>query len=91
MRIKKKSIKACSDLATDAEVKKNQAVCYIKSAMGALALVDDKCCKESIANLSVVLVDLQDPCCEGENCCTEDEAEVFDNGEPDTVVEAPME
>lgn len=91
MRIKKKAVNACSGVETDANVKKNQAVCYIKSAMEALALVDEECCKESIANLSVVLVDLQDPCCQGENCCPEGEVEVFDNGETNTVIEAPVE
>ena len=89
MRIKK-TVKAYDDITSDASVKKDEAVCYIKNAMEALALSDDECCKESIANLSVVLVDLQDSCCQGESYCPDDSVEVFDSEDSNPATEIPM-
>lgn len=66
----KKSVKASTEVefggveavAEDSAVNKySDAIGYISSAIGALSVIakDDKIAKESIANLSVVLLDLK--------------------------------
>lgn len=58
---KTKSVKACTSQNNDVCFNKSEACKYIKDAMECLAYcTDDKVCAESIANLSVVLLDLTD-------------------------------
>lgn len=58
MKIRKSVKASCCDDQPDY---KQEALSYIKAAMDCLALVpDDDVCKDSIANLSVVLIDLSD-------------------------------
>lgn len=58
---KTKSVKACTSENNDACFGKSEACKYIKDAMECLAhCTNDSVCAESIANLSVVLLDLTD-------------------------------
>lgn len=68
MKIKKKQVNAATELGgaevnTDKSVinKYSDAIEYINSAISSLSVIakDDKLAKESIANLSVVLLDLR--------------------------------
>ena len=58
---KTKSVKACTAQNNDVCFNKSEARKYIKDAMECLAhCTTDEVCAESIANLSVVLLDLTD-------------------------------
>lgn len=58
---KTKSVKACTSENNDVCFSKSEACKYIKDAMECLAhCTNDEVCAESIANLSVVLLDLTD-------------------------------
>lgn len=71
MKITKKNVKASEECPEAMDIcPKEQAACYIKSAIEALTeCPDDPICRDSIANLSVVILDLTptpEPCCEPE-------------------------
>ena len=84
MKITKKTAVSASTCCGGSDARKD-AMCHIKKAMDCLALVEgDPICCDSIANLSVVLIDL---CPEGEvESVLDVEPEVFNSdGTVDSV------
>ena len=65
---KSKSVKACSTVKSNP---KQDAIKHIKAAMDCLAMESDNVSKDSIANLSVVMIDLcPQGVCDTSECST---------------------